>query len=177
MITLSQKYRDLLRLLITHYESLHDGDLTQIGLQPKMDCDGVWTEGYGSLVIDDKGRKIIGIENKSKAYKFAKIHTVEEATNEMDKKIDEVIRQLNKYGVNAVDQQAVGLIAIAYNIGIGNYLKSKLYHYHDKTASLEWIQKGFNGWTKSGGFVKNGLIARRKSEFTMYEKGILKFYN
>ena len=177
MITLSQKYRDLLRLLITHYESLHDGDLTQIGLQPKMDCDGVWTEGYGSLVIDDKGRKIIGIENKSKAYKFAKIHTVEEATNEMDKKIDEVIRQLNKYGVNAVDQQAVGLIDIAYNIGVGNYLKSKLYHYHDKTASLEWIQKGFNGWTKSGGFVKNGLIARRKSEFTMYEKGILKYYN
>ena len=177
MITLSQKYRDLLRLLITHYESLHDGDLTQIGLQPKMDCDDVWTEGYGSLVLDDKGRKLIGIENKAKAYKFAKIHTVEEATIEMDKKIDEVIHNLNKYGVNAIDQQAVGLIALTYNIGIGNFLISKLYHYHTKNATSDWIQKGFDGWRKSGGFVKNGLIARRKSEFTIYDKGILKFYN
>lgn len=177
MITLSQKYRDLLRLLITHYESLHDGDLTEIGLQPKMDCDDVWTEGYGSLVLDDKGHKLIGIENKAKAYKFAKIHTVEEATIEMDKKIDEVIHNLNKYGVNAIDQQAVGLIDITYNIGIGNFLISKLYHYHTKHATSDLIQKGFDGWRKSGGFVKNGLIARRKSEFTMYDKGILKFYN
>ena len=177
MITLTQKYRDLLKLLITHYESLHDGDLTEIGLQPKMDCDNVWTEGYGSLVLDDKGYKIVGFENKAKAYKFAKIHTVEEATIEMDKKIDEVIRQLNKYGVNAIDQQAVGLIDITYNIGIGNFLISKLYHYHTKHATSDWIQKGFDGWRKSGGFVKNGLIARRKSEFTMYDKGILKFYN
>jgi len=36
---------DNLIKLIVRYESLHDGDLKQIGLQPKMDPIGIWTEG------------------------------------------------------------------------------------------------------------------------------------
>jgi GH24 family phage-related lysozyme (muramidase) len=35
-----------------HYESLNDGDLTLIGLQPKMDCCGIWTEGWGHAMVD-----------------------------------------------------------------------------------------------------------------------------
>jgi lysozyme len=31
--------------LIKHFESLHDGDLTIVGLQPKMCPAGIWTEG------------------------------------------------------------------------------------------------------------------------------------
>ena len=30
--------------LIKYFESLHDGDLTEIGLQPKMCPAGIWTE-------------------------------------------------------------------------------------------------------------------------------------
>ena len=31
--------------LVSHYEGLHDGDLSKVGLQPKMDPIGIWTEG------------------------------------------------------------------------------------------------------------------------------------
>ena len=31
--------------LIKEFESLHDGDLKQVGLQPKMCPAGIWTEG------------------------------------------------------------------------------------------------------------------------------------
>jgi lysozyme len=41
--------------LIQEFESLHDGDLTMIGLQPKMDPIGIWTEGYGHAMRDSKG--------------------------------------------------------------------------------------------------------------------------
>jgi hypothetical protein len=40
--------------LIQEFESLHDGDLTMIGLQPKMDPIGIWTEGYGHAMRDSK---------------------------------------------------------------------------------------------------------------------------
>jgi hypothetical protein len=55
-----------LEQLIKHYESLHDGDLSAIGLQPKMDSLGIWTEGWGSVVYDGNNRVIRGIENKVK---------------------------------------------------------------------------------------------------------------
>ena len=44
--------------LIKDFESLHDGDLTLIGLQPKMDPIGIWTEGYGRAMRDKKGNFI-----------------------------------------------------------------------------------------------------------------------
>lgn len=33
------------------YETLHDGDLTKIGLQPKLCPAGVWTRGYGEAIV------------------------------------------------------------------------------------------------------------------------------
>jgi lysozyme len=37
--------------LIQEFESLHDGDLTMIGLQPKMDPVGIWTMAIMLCVI------------------------------------------------------------------------------------------------------------------------------
>ena len=61
--------------LIKHFESLHDGDLKQIGLQPKMDPIGIWTEGYGRAMRDDKGNFIKGSAKIELAYKKSKIKT------------------------------------------------------------------------------------------------------
>ena len=38
--------------LIKHYESLHDGNLKEIGIQPKMDPVGIWTIGWGHAIAD-----------------------------------------------------------------------------------------------------------------------------
>ena len=47
---------ELILWIVTYYESLHDGDLKMIGLQPKMCPVGIWTEGYGSAItIDGSG--------------------------------------------------------------------------------------------------------------------------
>ena len=62
------------------WESLHDGDLTKIGLQPKMDSIGIWTEGWGNAMINpNTGDFLRGIENKELANKLATIHTEEQA--------------------------------------------------------------------------------------------------
>ena len=53
--------------LIKHFESLHDGDLTQIGPQQKMDVKGIWTAGWGHAIIN-KGGFVMGEEQKDLAY-------------------------------------------------------------------------------------------------------------
>ena len=65
--------------LIKSFESLHDGDLKIIGLQPKMDPVGIWTEGYGRVVRDKKGNMVEGSENRALAYSLATIKTKQEA--------------------------------------------------------------------------------------------------
>ena len=38
--------------LIAYFEQYHDGDLTKIGLQPKMCPAGIWTVGLGHALIN-----------------------------------------------------------------------------------------------------------------------------
>lgn len=59
---------DKCTLVTKHFESLHDGDLTIIGLQPKMCPAGIWTEGYGNAIVDPlTGKFLKGSENKGRA--------------------------------------------------------------------------------------------------------------
>ena len=62
--------------LIKHYESLHDGDLHKIGLQPKMDPVGIWTEGWGRAMVGKNGKFIKGADNRNVAYASQTIHTI-----------------------------------------------------------------------------------------------------
>ena len=45
--------------LIKEFEGLHDGDLSIIGLQPKMCPAGIWTQGYGHAIIYNKEISIL----------------------------------------------------------------------------------------------------------------------
>ena len=55
--------------LIKHFETLHDGDLSTIGLQPKMCPAGVWTVGYGRALLGADGKFLKGKEGKTEAYR------------------------------------------------------------------------------------------------------------
>ena len=46
--------------LIKFYESLHDGNLSKIGLQPKECPAGFWTVGYGRMLKDLSGKPFSG---------------------------------------------------------------------------------------------------------------------
>lgn len=154
--------------LIKHFESLHDGDLKQIGLQPKMDCIGIWTEGWGRAMRDDRGNFIKGIANKSTAMAMISINNEEQA--EMALKQDLIPREhivMQKIKVALNENQFSALVSYIYNTGGSNTLYSLI----NKGASDTDIRRWFEGhYITADGIVMKGLILRRKAEASLYFK-------
>lgn len=165
--------------LVKHFESLHDGDLKQIGLQPKMDPIGIWTEGYGRAMIDPVTKAHLrGSANKTKAYKFQTIFTEADA----EKYLLEDLYRLGyipaslalfpEYMVKLNGNQQGALCSFVYNCGTGK----------PKYKVFENIRKYLNGtmtrtaleeyWkvsvTKGGGKVLKGLVRRREAEVKLF---------
>jgi lysozyme len=154
--------------LIKKFESLHDGNLSQIGLQPKMDPIGIWTEGYGRAMCDNKGNFIKGIDNKKLAYDRITIHTIDEANKALTEDLaprEHLVIQNIKISLN--QNQFDALVSYVYNTG-GS---STLYRLINTKASKESIEKWFNNnYIKAGGKILPGLIRRRKEESILYFK-------
>lgn len=154
--------------LIEYFESLHDGDLKIIGLQPKMDPVGIWTEGWGHAIRDDKGNFVKGISNKQLAYKFSKIKTKEEADKQL--LIDLEPREylvMQNIKVNLNQNQFDALISYVYNTG-GS---PTLYRLINNKASDKEIRAWFETkYISAGGKILPGLIRRRKAEADLYFK-------
>lgn len=152
--------------LIKEFESLHDGDLKKIGLQPKMDPSEIWTEGWGRAMRDGKGRFLKGIANKGIAEKTATIHTAEQAEQALAE--DLVPRELDvarKLKVVVNQNQFDALVSHYYNTG-GS---STLFDLINRKASKDLIYKWFTErYITSGGKVLNGLIRRRKAEADLF---------
>lgn len=156
--------------LIEYFESLHDGDLKIIGLQPKMDPVGIWTEGWGHAIRDDKGNFIKGISNKQLAYKFSKIKTKEEADKQL--LIDLEPREhliIQNIKVNLNQNQFDALISYVYNTGGSGTLYSLI---NKKASDLDirkWIETHYI--TGQGSKTPlQGLVKRRKAEAELYFK-------
>jgi len=176
---LSQDAFDLLCKLVAHYEGLHDGDLRAIGLQPKMCPAGYWTEGYGQVITDSKGKMIRGIENKALAYKYSKIKTVEQALEALGIALYARAVFVNKLGLPINDYQKASLISIGYNIGLGNLKTSGLVRAIKNKASNTVIDANFREWNKARVrgelVVLEGLDKRRVSEAYLYILSKLNF--
>jgi lysozyme len=148
--------------LIKYFESLHDGDLSKIGLQPKMCPAGVWTEGYGE-VIYYKGKQLKGEENKDIAYSLSMIKTEKEAEERLLKSL--VSREkyvTKKCRVPLTQNQFDALVSFVYNTG--------------GSQTLFWmINEGIdceNWWTThyimAGGKILPGLVKRRETEYKLF---------
>ena len=152
--------------LIKHFESLHDGDLKQIGLQPKMDPIGIWTEGWGRAMRDGKGNFIKGIGNKKLAYSRISIHNEKEAGIALMQDIsprEHIVMQNIKVPIN--DNQFSALTSNVYNTG-GS---ATLYRLINAKSSREEIEYWWdNHYITAGGVVMKGLILRRKAESNLY---------
>ncbi len=152
--------------LIKEFESLHDGDLRRPGLQPKMDPVGIWTEGYGRAMRDDKGNFLKGSGNKAVAEKRATIHTDKDAEDALkqDLKIYERI-VISKLRVPVNQNQFDALVSHAYNTGGSDGLFSLI----NKRAADSEIRNWFTTkYITAGGKVLNGLIRRRKAEADLF---------
>ncbi len=170
-----------------HYESLHDGDLTQVGLQPKLCPANVWTEGYGRVIIDPRTRQQLkGIENKERAYQLASIKTEKEATEALliDLNIHAHYANLElglDYWNDLNDNQKGALTLFVYNCGT-HYRNSKgqripyrifqeIRDYLDGKSTAEDLEAYWKtSVTRGGGKVLRGLILRRASEVDLFLK-------
>jgi len=167
---------DKLIKLVSHYESLHDGDLSVIGLQPKMCPAGYWTEGYGRVIRDEKGM-LKGISNKAKAYKLSTIKTVEQALKALNEDLEEYENRVNSLHLVINQDQKDALVSFSYNVGFDALKGSTLLKLVKAKASATQIDKEFRKWNKGGGKVLPGLVARRTSEALLFITGEVKYFN
>lgn len=159
--------------LIKHYESLHDGDLHKIGLQPKMDGVGIWTEGWGHVITDSKGNFIKGIANEKLANSLSIIHTKEQADAHFIVDIQPILLQIARKITIPLNEDQLGAFAsFLYNAGSSSTLVSLI-----NTNSTKLYDWWISHYITGQGIPQKGLVYRRKSEATLFTKGILEFYN
>jgi lysozyme len=158
--------------LVKHFESLHDGNLKEIGLQPKLCPAGFWTIGYGHVLINPvNNRPMTHTTPYKDVVKFSlKDETEALALLDIDftKFKSHVLANANK-NINPLPREIDSMASFAYNVGVGNFTKSTLLRLFNKGdragASLEFMK-----WCKARNpktgemIVLKGLERRRKSE-------------
>lgn len=167
------KIHPLAIAVIKHFESLHDGDSKQIGLQPKMCPAGIWTVGWGHALRSADGSRFLKGE-KDKAEAYQRYPEMTEAQAEalladdlasFASGVDELIK------VDVTDDMRGALISFAYNVGIGNFQTSTLLKLLN-AGDFEGASKQFPVWNKGTVNGKRqelkGLTLRRQAEMLLF---------
>lgn len=152
--------------IIKEFEGLHDGDLSQIGLQPKMCPAGIWTEGWGRAMRNKNGQFLKGSKDKQEAYNNITIHTLSEADKALVEDLGIFERIVSsKIKVPLTQNQFDALVSYTYNTGGSDTLFSLI----NKKAPEEQIRKWFETkYITSNGVTQPGLIRRRKAESNLF---------
>lgn len=162
--------------LVKHFEGLHDGDLSLIGLQPKRCPAGIWTAGYGrALRNPDTGKFLKADEEYPMA--LAQVNgglTEAEALEWLREDLDKTASQLQKLE-HLTEYQFGAVVSLAYNIGVWNFQQSTLLKYlgqgEMKLAAAEFLR-----WDKATVKGKKqalkGLTLRREAEKRLFETGL-----
>lgn len=154
--------------LIKEFESLHDGDLSVIGLQPKMCPAKIWTEGYGRAMRNSHGAFLKELKDKKQAYDNITIHTKEEAEKALIEDLGVFERIVSsKIRIELNQNEFDALVSYTYNTGGSDTLFKLI----NQKAPEEQIKKWFETkYIMGGGKILPGLIRRRKAESTLYFK-------
>ena len=156
--------------LIKEFESLHDGDLSIIGLQPKMCPAQVWTEGYGRAMRNKSGVFLKGTKDKQEAYANITINNKQEAEKALSEDVRVFERIVSsKVRVPLTQNQFDALVSFSYNCGVTALNNSTLLKDIKANASMEKIKEDFLMWCNCNGERALGLYRRRFDEFEMYE--------
>jgi lysozyme len=162
--------------IIKHFESLHDGDLKTIGLQPKMCPAGIWTGGYGHAFTDPAtGKFLKGEEDKARACSICPGLTEEAADlwleddyNRFELSVKALLKQ------PATPYELGAMTSLAYNIGIGSFRDSSVLRFFNK-GDKETAAESFKLWVKCNGKVLRGLELRRAAEVHLFKYNEVKF--
>lgn len=156
--------------LIKHFESLHDGDLTRIGLQPKLCQSGIYTAGWGHAIVDPKTNKFITKDTPNgyvRACELFKDLTLEQADQLLIddlRNVEQTVTKLVKLPITQCQFDA--LVSHVFNCGVSETLFKLVNSVpHDSKELREW-------WTlryiTGNGIKLNGLIRRRKTEYDLF---------
>ena len=145
--------------LIKHFEGLHDGNLKEIGLQPKKCPAGIWTEGYGHAMRDNKGNFL-----KGKTVPKATIRSEADAIMQLQEDLEAfellVIRKLKR---PVKQNEFDALVSFTYNTG-GSKTLFEMVNSQNPLLKTWWTSHYITG----GGKILKGLIERRKAEAKLY---------
>lgn len=155
--------------LIKTFEGIHDGDLSVIGLQPKMCPAGVWTVGYGHALRTKDGKHFLrGFKDKELAYAQYPNLTELEACNLLHEDLLEFCHYVDQLTtVYTTPDQFSALVSFTYNLGYENYRKSTLRKLLNNKNYLG-ASREFSKWNKSNGKVLKGLTKRREAERLLF---------
>lgn len=147
--------------LIVFFEGIHDGDMTKIGLQPKLCPAGVWTIGYGHAL--GKG----SIKELAKKHPELMTITEEDALLLLEKDLARYEQIVLKNTQSLQQHEFDALVSHAYNTG-GSETLFRLVNegVHKKTKNW-WLST----YITAGGVKLDGLIKRRAAEWHLFETG------
>lgn len=152
--------------LIKLFETIHDGDKQKPGLQPQMDPAGIWTEGYGRAMRDDRGNFLKGIANKALAFSRATIHTEAQAEKALLEDLgprERIVMQKIRVPLN--QNQFDALVSYVYNTGGSSTLYNLINGKASTSEIRSWIE---NHYITADGKKYNGLVRRRKAEADLF---------
>lgn len=154
---------------IKKYESLHDGDLRTIGLQPKVCPAGYWTEGWGRVLIGPDGKMLMyGGKYKTIAsvLPFSRVKNEAEADAELDKGLREYAKKvLRRLTIQVSQNQFDALLSHYYNCGYSE----TLYKLVNNRSADKDIKRWFTTkYITAGGTYMKGLQSRRNDEYEIW---------
>jgi len=147
--------------LIKHFEGLHDGDLHEIGLQPKKCPAGIWTEGYGRAMRDKNGNFLKGDKMPKSTIKTeygAQLVLIE------DLRVYELL-VIKKLKIQVKQNQFDALVVFVYNCGLSQTLFSMV-NSNNPLLRDWWTSHYITG--QGNPKPLKGLIERRKAEAKLY---------
>ena len=105
-----------------------------------------------------KGIETKGIINKARSRKI----------REAEKAVDSLVK------VDLTPNQKAAIVSLIFNVGQGNFKKSKALKALNKGDIDTFLKEAFDpkiGFVKSGGKVLNGLVTRRQAEKQLFLGG------
>lgn len=112
-----------------------------------------WTVGYGHTGPDVHPNTHI---------------TVQEAEALLKGDLDKFEAGVEKaVGANTTDNQFAAMVSLAYNIGLGAFLRSTVLRQH-RAGNHKLAAAAFLMWVKGGGRTLPGLVRRRATERALY---------
>lgn len=162
--------------LIKHYESLHDGDLKKIGLQPKLCPAGYWTIGWGHLIVDPRnGEKLKGPMGKLRALELYPALSTVAAANLLDSDVEQREARVRRLvGIGLKQHEFDALVSFEFNTG---RLRTSTLLRRLNAGDRDGASREFMKWcsAKVGGDLKRlpGLVKRRTCEQHLFLTGEL----